>query len=72
MSPPADLAARLRALLDERGLSVAEAARDAGMHKQQLQAIVAGKVPNPGILTVARIVAAAGGTMHDVFCDPDD
>lgn len=66
---PADLAARLRALLDDRGLTVAEVARDAGMHKQQLHAILTGQTVNPGILTIMRIVEAAGGTMAELFAD---
>lgn len=66
-----DLAARLRSLLDERGLSIAEVARDAGMHKQQLHLILSGANKNPGVLTVARVVEAAGGTMAELFGDED-
>lgn len=71
MPKPTDFAARLRRILDERGLSIAEVARDAGMHKQQVHMILSGKNPNPGVLTVARIIEAAGGTMAELFGDDD-
>lgn len=72
MSESPDLAARLRRLLDRQGFSVAEVARDAGMAKQQLHVILSGKNPNPGILTITRIVEAAGGTMTELFGDGEE
>jgi DNA-binding phage protein len=48
-------------------LTVGEVAKAAGMHRQQLDAILIGKNLNPGILTVARIVDAAGSSMAELF-----
>lgn len=62
-----DLAARLRALLDRQGFTIAEAARQAGMQKQQLYLIVRGDVKNPGILTVRRILDAIGVDWSELF-----
>jgi transcriptional regulator with XRE-family HTH domain len=69
MPDPLNVAVRIRRMLDERGLTVAEVARDASMAKQQLWVILSGKNPNPGILTITRIVEAAGGTMAELFGD---
>jgi predicted RNase H-like HicB family nuclease/transcriptional regulator with XRE-family HTH domain len=52
-------------------LTVAEAARMAGMTRQQLWRILNGDVPNPGILTVQQIVRSIGGRMKDLFADGD-
>lgn len=65
------LSDRLRALLDRKGYSLADAADVAGMSRQQVHSIVSGKVPNPGILTVKRLVEAVGGTMGEVFPEDD-
>jgi transcriptional regulator with XRE-family HTH domain len=65
------IADRLRRMLDERGFSISEAAREAGMEKQQVHRIVSGKNENPGVKTVERIVSAMGGTMAELFADPD-
>jgi transcriptional regulator with XRE-family HTH domain len=62
---------RLRFLLARRGYTVADAADAAGMFRQQLWRIIAGKVPNPGILTVERIVEAVGASMHDLYPDQE-
>lgn len=65
------LADRLRRLLDARGFSITEAAKLAGMEKQQVHRIVAGKVKNPGVLTVQRLVEAIGCTLGELFADED-
>jgi transcriptional regulator with XRE-family HTH domain len=65
------IADRLRRLLDERGLSIREAAELADMHHQQIGAIVSGDNPNPSVKTVERIVRAAGGTLGEFFADGD-
>jgi transcriptional regulator with XRE-family HTH domain len=67
VSSPPDLAGRLRQIIDDRCLTVGEVAKAAGMHRQQLDAILIGKNLNPGILTVARIVDAAGSSMAELF-----
>jgi DNA-binding phage protein len=64
---PPDLAARLRHILDDRCLTVSEIAKAAGMHRQQIDSILYRKNLNPGILTVARIVEAAGSSMAELF-----
>jgi transcriptional regulator with XRE-family HTH domain len=58
-------------MLDDRGCSAAEAAKLAGMERQQVWRIVAGHNANPGVLTVQRIVEAIGGTMGELFADED-
>lgn len=58
---------RLRALLDRKGYSITDAADAAGMSRQQVHSIVSGKVPNPGITTVERIVEAVGATMAELY-----
>lgn len=65
------LSERLHRLLDERGCSIAEAAKLAGMESQQAWRIVTGKTTNPGILTVQRLVEAIGGTIAELFADED-
>jgi DNA-binding phage protein len=50
-------------------LSVNSVAEMAGMERMQVYRIVQGKTPNPGILTVERIVEAAGGTMRELYDD---
>ena len=62
---------RLLRMLDARGYSISEAAKAAGMEKQQVWRIVTGKNGNPGMVTVERIVAAIGGTMAELFADDD-
>lgn len=63
------LSSRLSALLRRHGLSMAEVAHSAGMSKQQVHEIVSGKVANPGVLTITRIVEAAGATMAEFYRD---
>jgi transcriptional regulator with XRE-family HTH domain len=65
------LSDRLRRMLDDRGCSISEAARMAGMEKQQTWRIVTGKNTNPGYLTVCRIVDAVGGTMKELHEDEE-
>jgi transcriptional regulator with XRE-family HTH domain len=65
------LAERLQRLIASKGLSVSGVAETAGMERQQVHRIVAGKVANPGILTVQRIVEAAGSTLGEFFADED-
>lgn len=64
-----DLPDRLGRLLASRHLSIAEAARRAGMEKQQAWRIVTGDNPNPGIRTLARLVEGVGGSMAELFGD---
>lgn len=63
------LAERLQRMLDERGSTVTEAAKSAGMEKQQVWRIVRGVNANPGYNTVQRIVEAIGGTMAELAAD---
>jgi transcriptional regulator with XRE-family HTH domain len=63
------LADRLQRMLDDRGFSISEAAKAAGMEKQQCWRIISGKNENPGVKTVERIVEAVGGTMAELFRD---
>lgn len=66
-----DLSRRLQRMLDERGLTVAEVARDAGMAKQQLHVILNGQNDNPGIKTIGRVVEAIGATLGELFADEE-
>jgi transcriptional regulator with XRE-family HTH domain len=63
------LSERLRRMLDDRGCSISEVARIAGMQRQQVWRIVSGMNPNPSIQTIEKIVDAAGGTMAELFAD---
>jgi len=65
------LAERLQRLIASKDLSISGVAETAGMERQQVHRIVAGKVANPGILTVQRIVEAAGSTLGEFFADED-
>lgn len=66
-SPPLQpLGPRLRALIAARGLSVSEAARRAGMPQPNLARLLAGDRPNPGVLTVGRVLAAIAATWADL------
>lgn len=62
---------RFRRLLAAHHLTIAELAEAAGMSRQAAWAIVTGKVENPTILTVERLVEAAGGTMQEFYADED-
>jgi transcriptional regulator with XRE-family HTH domain len=67
---PLTLPERFQAFLDARGIrSVRELAEMAGMPHQQVWRITSGKLPNPGILTVQRLVEASGSTMAEFFED---
>lgn len=63
------LAARLQRLFDRHHTTQTEVADAAGMARQQVGKIVSGAAKNPGILTVERIVEAAGGTMRELYED---
>jgi DNA-binding phage protein len=68
---PSGLAVRFRRLLEAQGHSISGVAELAGMERQQVHRIVTGKVENPGVATVRRIVEAAGGTLGEFFADQD-
>jgi transcriptional regulator with XRE-family HTH domain len=61
------VAARLRRLLDERGLTLQEIGETAGLTRQAIHAIVSGRSPSPHVGTVERIVEAAGATMAELY-----
>lgn len=63
--------ARLRALIEGRGLTIKDVATDAHMSRQAVHQIVSGAVANPGIRTVERIVAACGLSVADLYADED-
>lgn len=63
------LAGRLQRLLAARHCTITEAADASGMPKQQVWRIVTGKVENPGVITVQRLVEALGGTLGELFAD---
>lgn len=71
--PPAgsnpDMPRRLRVLLAERGLTIAEAADLAGMSRQQAQKLVKGTNPDPRLSTLRKLVEGAGGTLGELFGD---
>ena len=62
-----ELCNRLQKLLESRQLSVYDVAARAGMQPKQVHRIVSGVTRNPGILTVQRIVEAAGGSLPDIL-----
>lgn len=68
---PLTLSDRLRRMLADRGFTISEAAKLAGMEKQQVHRIVSGKNPNPGIETLRKITDAMGGTLGELFADED-
>jgi transcriptional regulator with XRE-family HTH domain len=72
MIPSFDLAARLQRLLDARGLSIAEAARMAGIEKQRAWLVVTGRNANPTWKTIERLVEGVGGTFGELFCEEED
>jgi len=53
-----DLADRLRALREARGLGVSELARRAGLSPRAVRLIETGKVADPGLGTAARLARA--------------
>lgn len=69
--PENDLSRRLQALFDRQGFSISEAARTAGMQKQQVWLIVTGRNANPGVETVRKLVEAVGATLGELFADEE-
>lgn len=67
--PPSDLSRRLQALLARQGFSISEAARAAGMQKQQVWLIVTGRTADPHIGSVRKIAEAVGATLGELFAD---
>lgn len=65
------VAERLARMLARQGLSIRSVAELAGMESQQAWRIVTGKVANPGIETVRRLVEAAGSSMREFFSEDD-
>lgn len=63
------LATRLQRVLDERGCSIAEAARLANLQHMQVYRIARGTNPNPTVKTLEAIVTAIGSTMGELFRD---
>jgi predicted transcriptional regulator len=56
-------------MLDERGLSISEAARMSGIEKQRCWLVVTGRNDNPTWKTITRLVEGVGGTMGELFAD---
>jgi transcriptional regulator with XRE-family HTH domain len=63
------LGGKILELIEAQGLTIAAAAKKVRMTRQQLWRIIRGDVPNPGFLTVQRIVRKLGGQMKDFFKD---
>lgn len=63
------LAERLRRVLDARGCTPSEAARLAGMPRQQVHKLVSGENHDPKLSTVERIVEAIGSSMGEFYED---
>lgn len=63
------LAERLRRLLDAQGYTPSEAARAAGMPRQQLHRILTGANPNPGVETLRKVCEAVGSRLAELFAD---
>ena len=61
------IAERLRRMIDAKGLTVSDVAKRADLHRQAVHRVISGAVENPGILTVERIAAAAGGTLEELL-----
>jgi hypothetical protein len=64
-----DLPARLRRALDARGCTIAEAARLAGMPRQNVHRLVTGGNPDPRVSTLGRLMTAIGATLGELFAD---
>jgi transcriptional regulator with XRE-family HTH domain len=60
---------KLLELIQSRRVSISRAAEMVGMSRQLLWRMTRDDVPNPGILTVQKIVLALGGRMRDFFED---
>jgi transcriptional regulator with XRE-family HTH domain len=63
----ATIGSKLLDLINQRQLSIAKAAAMIGMSRQLLWRMCHDDVPNPGILTVQKIVLALGGRMRDLW-----
>ena len=63
------LPARLRRVLDARGCTIAEAARLAGMPRQQVHKLVTGVNGDPRLSTIEKLVTAIGATLGELFAD---
>lgn len=62
-----DVAARIRALLDARGLTQSRVAELAGLPNETVNRIVKGTTKNPGVYTIARIAAALDVTVGSLL-----
>ncbi|WP_161602316.1 helix-turn-helix transcriptional regulator [Tautonia marina] len=60
-------AQRIRSLLALKGLNVVDLAKAAGLDRQAVWKIVRGETANPGLVTIERIVEAAGSTMLEFY-----
>jgi DNA-binding phage protein len=58
--PPDPVILVLERVRRDRGVKVSDLAQQCGMKRQQLDRILKGTTPNPGIQTVRRVAAALG------------
>ncbi len=63
------LGERLIRLIRKRGLTQTRVSEASGVSRQQVNRIVKGSLPNPGILTVEKIVEGIGSTMREFYED---
>ena len=63
---PEAVRARLRALIADAGLSLAEAARRAEMSPSYLSNVLSGQKAKPEITTIARVLGALGKSWRDL------
>lgn len=64
--------AKIRALREAKGWSLARAAREAGWkHGQQWHQVEFGKVADPSFSTVERMARALGVTVNDLVADEE-
>ena len=61
------VAERVRLLLTLKNVGFADIAKAAGLDRQAVWKIVRGDTPNPGILTIEKIVTAAGSTVIEYY-----
>jgi len=64
---PMTVAERVRLLLTLKNVGFADIAKAAGLDRQAVWKIVRGDTPNPGILTIEKIVTAAGSTVIEYY-----
>jgi hypothetical protein len=55
--------------VDARGCTIAEAARLAGMPRQNVHRLVTGGNPDPRVSTLGRLMTAIGATLGELFAD---